>query len=290
MTVMTRKTRTPLRSPVKWVGGKSRTAATIAALAPEGYRRLVEPFCGSAAVFFASRPSTALLTDAVTDLIACLRAVRDAPRELMAVLDEMPNTRERYYEIRGQDPDELDDFQRAARMLYLNKTSFRGLWRVNQQGGMNTPYGDYDRPYYNRETLLDASEALATANLDVADFREVLPQCSDTDWVYLDPPYVPDREWGEYDRYTPDKFTDDAHAALADQVRDLDARGVPWLLTNSNTDAVRDLYDDWHITVLPTRRDVALKSKERSSVDLVVSNYEYELPEAMFSLAAWDAA
>jgi DNA adenine methylase len=263
-----------LRSPLKWAGGKARTAATLAHLAPpDGFMRYIEPFCGSAAVFFAIRPGAALLADAVPDLIVCLRAIRDEPNALMALLDEMPNNQAYFDALRKIDGEHLDELSRAARTLYFNKTAFRGLWRVNRHGEFNTPYGQYNRPYYNRETLLAASAALRCADLVCADFRETLQRCGPGDWVYLDPPYVPDRKWGDFTRYTPGKFGPNDQNDLAAVLKDLDSRGVKWLLTNSNTTVARALYRDWRLAVLPTRRDIALTVAERGSVDLVVSNY-----------------
>jgi DNA adenine methylase len=188
------------------------------------HKRYVEPFCGSAAVFFALRPDQALLADAIEELIVCFEAVRDDPAAVTAHLDQMPNTRAHFNCVRRQMPSELCRTERAARVIYLNKTAFRGLWRVNRKGEFNTPYGDYDRPYYNRETLLAASAALQSAQLRCADFRDVLDACAEGDWVYLDPPYVPDRQWGDFTRYTPGQFGRDDQEELSSRLADLSGR------------------------------------------------------------------
>jgi DNA adenine methylase len=262
-----------LRSFLKWAGGKARTASVLSELAPPNYARYIEPFCGSAAVFLSARPERALLADQNEDLVVCLRQVARRPHRVMALLDTWPNEREFFNEVRAWDPDKLDPLTRSARVIYLNKTSFRGLWRVNRSGAFNTPYGAYDRPYYNRDTLLAASRALRSADIRHADFREVLTDAQPGDWVYLDPPYVPDRAWGDFTRYTAGRFGPDDQKDLALLCQELDYRGVRWLLTNSDTELVRELYDGYPMAALPTRRDITLQSADRASRDLVVSNY-----------------
>lgn len=275
--------RRPLRSYLKWVGGKTRTAPILRELAPtDGYRTYLEPFCGSAAMFFALRPDAAVVSDANEDLVVAHQQVADHPHEVMDQLDRWPNTKQHFLRVRSWDGATLDPVVRAARVVYLNKTAFRGLWRVNRRGGFNTPYGRYDRPYYNRDTFLAASVALREADIVHGDAADVLhAKASRGDWVYLDPPYVPDRTWGDFDRYTTRRFGGTAQVDLTDLLRDLDDAGVRWLLTNSDTDTTRALYADWHLAVLPTRRDVALDASTRASVDLVVSNYDLPHHDAL---------
>lgn len=271
---MTEAAREPLRSFLKWVGGKSRTAGLLASLAPsDGFERYFEPFCGSASVFFALRPDQAVLSDGNLDLISCLTAVRDDPQAVMDQLDEWPNTRSFFNGIRDWDPDELDPMVRAARVIYLNKTAFRGLWRVNRQGRFNAPYGEYDRPYYNPATLRAASAALKHADLRHGCFREILPKAAPGDWVYLDPPYVPDRAWGDFTRYTAGQFAPGDQEDLAELLGELHGDGVRWMLTNSNTRMIRQLYAGYQVRAVATRRDVTLEAAGRPSVDLVITNY-----------------
>jgi DNA adenine methylase len=274
----------PLHSFLKWAGGKTRTARLLASLAPrEGYEIYFEPFCGSAAVFFALQPERAILADDNTDLIACLQQVAADPRAVMTHLDRWPNERAFFSEVRDWDPCELDPVVRAARVIYLNKTAFRGLWRVNRQGRFNTPYGEYDRPYYNRATLLAASAALKHAEIRHASFREILLKAEPGDWVYADPPYVPDRAWGDFTRYTAGRFGPSDQEGLADLLGQLDRDGVRWLLTNSNTKMIRTLYAGYKIQVIATRRDITLQAMDRESVDLVITNYDPPKREGLMS-------
>jgi DNA adenine methylase len=259
---------------LKWVGGKTRTAELLATLAPPGTRRLVEPFMGSAAVFFALRPRRALLGDLNEELVVCFRAVRDDPGAVMALLEAMPNTPNHFRQVRAQSPTGLSDAERAARVIYLNKTAFRGLWRVNRHGAFNVPYGAYDRPLFNRATLLGASAALAAAEIVAADFDGVLDRVRPGDWVYLDPPYVPAGGYSDFRRYTAGQFRRADHERLSARCRELDRAGVPFLLTNTDNDEARALYRGFDAFVVPTRRDVHLDRRRRASTDLLVANYD----------------
>lgn len=258
---------------LKWAGGKARSAKSLVSLAPPFNGCYREPFMGSAAVFFELSPEKAVLSDANEELVVCFREVARDPFEVMDLLDSMQNTRSFYEKVRDQDPSTLSDAERAARVIYLNKTGFRGLWRVNRSGKFNVPYGEYARPYYNRDNLMRVSKALADAEVLHADFEDALSHALRGDWVYLDPPYVPDRRWGDFKRYTRDQFGAEDHERLAEGATRAANRGVFVMLTNSNTRFVRDLYAGWEVRALPTRRDISLKAADRRSVDLVITNY-----------------
>jgi len=264
-----------MKSFLKWAGGKTRTAETLAALAPpEGFETYIEPFCGSAAVFFVALPDRAVLADANEDLIVCLQEVARDAEAVMVAVDSHPKRKEHYLAVRSQDPTTLTRTERAARTLYLNKMAFRGLWRVNRSGQFNVPWGNYEtRRVYDRDGLLLAASALQAADIRHDDFREILLKAEPGDWVYLDPPYVPDRAWGDFTRYTSAQFGPADQRDLAELCAELDRNDVRWLLTNSDTKLVRELYAGFSMHVLPTRRDITLQSADRESVDLVVANY-----------------
>lgn len=262
------------KSFLKWAGGKTRYARFLADLQPPGWSGTYrEPFMGSGALFFFLEPARAVLSDTNADLVICFQMVRDRPHEVMGLLDEMPNNRGFYEVMRSCDSTSLSAPGRAARVIYLNKTGFRGLWRVNRRGIFNTPYGDYQRPYYNEGSLLDASRILQGTQISRCDYLVGLESARPGDWVYLDPPYVPTGAWGDFTRYTADQFGPFDHERLAQVVRDLTARGVFVLLTNSDTPVVRGLYEGCGLATLSTRRDIDLRSQRRQSTDLVVANY-----------------
>lgn len=263
-----------MTSFLKWAGGKTRFAHALRSMAPEFVGTYREPFMGSAAVFFELAPEDAVLSDLNEDLVVCFQEIQRDPFAVMDLLDGMPNTRKYYEDIRRTDRNSLNATERAALVIYLNKTGFRGLWRVNKSGEFNVPYGAYARPYYNRDTVLEASKALQAAKVRCWRYGRALKLAKSGDWVYLDPPYVPTGAWGDFTRYTPDRFPLSEHEKLAEAVRDLDRRGVHFLLTNSDTPLVRDLYSGFPQWTLPTRRDIDLRSDKRASSDLVVANYD----------------
>jgi DNA adenine methylase len=263
------------KSFLKWAGGKTRYASTLVSLAPDFTGSYREPFLGSGAVFFELRPQAAVLSDANEELVVCFRVVATEPESVMARLDEMPNTPEHFERVRRQHPQDLSDLDRAVRVIYLNKTSFRGLWRVNRRNEFNTPYGAYDRPYYNRTTLLRASKALTGVDIRLADFEQAVDEAEMGDWVYCDPPYVPLGGWADFKRYTPGQFGKDDHVRLCEAMRRAAGRGVFVAMTNSDTPFVRDLFGgDFQIFRLATRRDINLKAVSRASSDLIVTNYD----------------
>jgi DNA adenine methylase len=266
------------KSFLKWAGGKTRYASTLVRLAPDFTGTYREPFLGSGAVFFELLPQSAVLSDANPELVVCFQVVAADPDAVMSRLDEMPNTPEHFEAIRRQHPADLSDLDRAARVIYLNKTSFRGLWRVNRRNEFNTPYGAYDRPYYNRATLLRASKALTAAVVKTADFEDAFDEATPGDWVYCDPPYVPLGGWADFKRYTPGQFGESDHVRLCEAMRRTADRGVFVTMTNSDTPFVRELFGaDFQLLRLATRRDINLTAASRRSWDLVATNYDPSL-------------
>ncbi|MCI4040014.1 Dam family site-specific DNA-(adenine-N6)-methyltransferase [Streptomyces sp. TRM75563] len=267
------------KSFLKWAGGKTRYADQLAAIAPPSYGRYFEPFMGSAALFFELGHADSSLSDANPELVICFQQVAKDPEKIMALLDDMPNTREFYNAERSKDPDTLSDFDRAARVIYLNKTGFRGLWRVNRKGGFNVPYGEYDRPYYNRSTLLAASAALKSAEIQHRDFEVALKDAAPGDWVYLDPPYIPLSQFSDFKRYTAGQFGEEDQRRLASAMLEASSRGVHVTMTNSDTPIALEIFSNFHVARMATRRDINLQSQSRGSWDLVFTNYECSLPE-----------
>ena len=267
------------RSFLKWAGGKTRYARTLADIAPDFPGRYWEPFMGSAAVYFELRPPTATLSDANEELVTCFRVVAREPEAVMRLLDERPNTPAYFESVRRQRPADLTDLERAVRVIYLNKTSFRGLWRVNRKGQFNAPYGAYDRPCYNRETLLGAAKALRDVEIVAADYEAQIDKASAGDFVYLDPPYVPLGGWADFKRYTAGQFGRADHVRLRDAMKRASDRGVLVTLSNSETPFVRELFEaDFSIARMATRRDINLQSAKRECWDLVITNYEVASP------------
>jgi DNA adenine methylase len=269
---------------LKWAGGKSQLLSQFAALFPDSIERYAEPFIGGGAVFFHLKARfphlRAFLRDNNEELINCYRAVRDEPEALMRRLDEhlvhFNGDRPRYYyQIREQHR-QTHAVERAARMIFLNKTCFNGLWRVNARGEFNVPLGRYQTvTLYDREKLLAASAALHGADLAVRDFRQTLAETLHGDFVYVDPPYQPVSATANFTAYTSDSFGEAEQRELAGLFQEAARRAARLMLSNSDTPLVRRLYRGFRIVCVTARRAINSKAEKRGAVsELVVLSYE----------------
>ena len=259
---------------LKWAGGKRAALPALTPLMPPAYGDYYEPFVGGGALFFALEPGRAFLNDANEELVNCYAVVRDRVEELLVALARHVNTAEHFRQVRAQRPDELDDVARAARLLFLNRTCFNGLYRVNRRGEFNTPYGRYRNPTLVPEPVLRAaSAALRTATLTAGGYREACATTGPGDLVYFDPPYVPAGGYADFRRYHRDQFREDDHEDLARLFKELDARGCHVRLSNAHTPYVLDLYADWTIHEVTTRRAINSNGDGRGPVrEVLVAN------------------
>jgi len=259
---------------LKWAGGKQALAETLIRQFPKEFRRYFEPFLGGGSVFFTLRPRPALLSDVNSWLINTYQAVRDDWQRVAALLNTMENTRASYLEYRKLPPSKMDTWHRAAHLIYLNKTCFRGLFRVNKRGEFNVPYGEYQRRYYNPANLTEVSALLDTAELRCCDYQESLKEAEKGDFAYLDPPYHKMGGYSDFNRYTADKFREQDHVRLADFCKELDSRGIKWAQSNSNSEFVRSLYGDYRQIMFRSRREINLNSQDRDIKELLIVNYD----------------
>jgi DNA adenine methylase len=266
---------------IKWVGGKGRLLSQLLQLLPKGVdsMRHLEPFVGGAALFFARRPSRAVLCDTNPHLCAMYEAVRDRVDDVIAHLRELATHHdvELYYHRRERyNREQLTADERAALFVYLNKTGFNGLHRVNRSGQFNVSAGRYDKPGILDEGLLRAaSQELASAELRCESFERVLEHAGAGDFVYLDPPYVPVSRTSNFTGYSADGFTLNDQTRLRDVFLELDRRGCKLMLTNSDSDAVRALYAGYVIDVVSAPRSINCATSKRGPVnELVVRNYD----------------
>lgn len=228
---------------------------------------------GSAALFFAAEPKEALLADLNEDLVICFQEMARNHQAIIDRLKRMPNRKDFFLAVRKQNPSRMSRVQRAARVIYLNKTCYGGLWRVNRNGEFNAPYGNHERPTYSAKVMAEAGRLLGRATIRHQSFEATLAVTRQSDWVYLDPPYIPAGGYADFNRYTAGQFRIEDHKRLVECCRDLDGRGVPFLLTNTNNVAARRLYSGFRMYELMTKRDIASNAERRPSSDLVVSNY-----------------
>ncbi len=264
---------------LKWAGGKGQLLDQLRPLLPRTpWRRYFEPFVGSAALFFALRPAEATLSDVNRELVDCYLAVQKHVEPLVRALQEHEYDEELYYQVREQDPAGLELPQRAARTIYLNKTGYNGLYRVNKSGRFNVPFGRYTNPGFRSadslENLRACSRALQSAKIAVRDFGQVVRHARKGDFVYFDPPYVPLSDTADFTSYAAGGFGPSEQQRLAEIVDELSAAGVLVMLSNSDTPAVRALYQRYRIDVVTASRSINSRANGRGKVrEVVVRNY-----------------
>jgi DNA adenine methylase len=260
---------------IKWAGSKRSVMPHLLRFVPHEYATFYEPMVGSGTVFLTLRPARAVLGDVNTELMDCYDVLRSRVEDLIATLGQHVNSYEHYIAVRALDPVELPPVERAARLIYLNKTCYNGLYRVNSRGRFNVPYGRADwANICDAPTLRRISKQLQGVELRTGGFRDNLRGAGAGDFVYLDPPYlVPGTRGARCHRYQPEAFDEEAHLDLAQMFRDLDHRGCHVMLSNSNVPMVRTLYDGYHIEVLPTRRKIHFAADKRDGfTEVLVSN------------------
>lgn len=260
---------------VKWVGGKRALLTQLEALFPRSFERYFEPFVGGGAVFFHLQPETATLADYNADLINAYRVVRDNVEELIAHLHAHRNDEEYYYMMRGLDPETLGPVEQASRLIFLNRTCFNGLYRVNSKGIFNVPFGKHKNPNIcNEEVLRGASFALRGTRLRHKPYMAVLEEARPGDFIYFDPPYHPVSETANFTSYTPGSFSAQDQKDLAETFMALANRGCKVMLSNSDTPLIRELYAAFHIETVMAPRMVNRDASKRGAVsEVVVRNY-----------------
>ncbi|WP_338835374.1 DNA adenine methylase [Neomoorella thermoacetica] len=265
----------PVRPFLKWAGGKGQLLEQLQPLLPQNYSRYLEPMVGGGALFFYLQPAYAILADLNDELINVYRVVRDNVEELIADLRRHRNTREYYYAIRDTDPARLPPVARASRFIYLNRTCYNGLYRVNRLNKFNVPFGRYKNPdIVNAAGLRAASGALQAADLRAGDFSLVLEYARPGDFIYFDPPYQPLNRTSRFTSYTAGNFGEGEQKRLARVFRELTRRGCLVMLSNSDTPLIRELYRDFRIETVHARRAINSRPDRRGSItELVILNY-----------------
>jgi len=271
----------PAKPVVKWAGGKTKILNQLSKYFPREYNNYHEPFMGGGAVFFylfeeiRIKNAKAYLSDSVEEIINLYKVIRDDVERLITISRKHIYDQKYYYYIRSQDPAKLDDIQRASRTLYLNKTCFNGLYRVNSKGQFNVSFGDYTDPVIvNEEALRNASRTFQQAELYAGDFEIVLKNARAGDFVYCDPPYVPLSPTSNFTGYTSGAFGFTDHRRLRDVFAALKERGCYVMLSNSNTDFVRDLYRGCNIKIINATRAINSDASKRGSIkELVILSY-----------------
>jgi len=245
---------------VKWAGGKRKLVDHVISAAPVSFDRYLEPFLGGGAVALALGHHKMLLNDANTELINAYHVIRDNLDALLPLLDEhqRKHSKEYFYNVRAQEPSNLNSVEQAARFIYLNKTCFNGLYRVNKHGQFNVPFGRYKNPIlYNLEDMRKVSVVLQRVELFAEDYHIFLKQhARPGDFIYLDPPYMPISQYSDFKRYTKKQFRENDQHILAQIYNELVKLGAYPVLSNSYSELTLDLYAKHHIQIVYASRNI----------------------------------
>ncbi len=269
---------------LKWAGGKSQLLSQYAALFPTNYRNYYEPFLGGGAVFFHLRPKKSFLSDINLEIINVYRCIRDQVEEVIVALHQhyLQHEESHYYEVRSRIEDSSEWFwignnvERAARILYLNKTCFNGLYRENSRGSFNVPMGRYKNPsIYDPHLLRSCSIQLKSSRIEPVGFEDVLRRArSSNDFVYFDPPYQPLSSTSSFTSYNRYSFTENDQIRLRDAFAKLRDRGVQVMLSNSDCEFIRDLYSDFNIHTISASRFINSQAAKRGKItEVLVTSY-----------------
>lgn len=264
---------------VKWVGGKRQIMFELLKNMPKTYNRYFEPFIGGGALFFELQPNNAYISDMNEELINLYQVVRDNVYELISDLKKHSISKEYFMEIRNidrsKDYQNWSNVQKASRFIYLNRTCFNGMYRVNSQGQFNVPFGNYKNPrIIDENNLINCSNLLRNTEIRHADFSEILKEVKKGDFVYFDPPYVPLSETSSFTSYTKDGFDIDMQFKLRDVCDELDSIGVKVLLSNSDTKLVNELYENYNINKVFASRQINANAEGRGKItEVLVRNY-----------------
>ena len=252
---------------IKWAGGKRKLLPIIKEYIPKNYNTYFEPFIGGGALFFNLQPENAVISESNKRLIRTYKAIKSNVFDVIDLLKTYPYDPDFFKQIRQLDIDNYSDVEVAAWFIYLNKSCFNGLYRVNKQNQFNAPFGRYLNPTIcDENTLLECSKTLQTTSILAADFRDSLKMCKPGDFVYLDPPYVPLSITSSFTSYTSEGFGLKEHTELRDSLIGFKNAGVSFLLSNSSSPIVKDLYKGFEIIEVLAARSINRNSSCRGKI------------------------
>lgn len=267
----------------KWTGGKRKLLPKLKELLPIDYNNYYEPFVGGGALFFELAPKNATINDFNNELINCYIQIKNNPNKLIESLrkHKEKNSKEYYLEIRGLDRldcfSNLSGIERAARIMYMLRVNFNGLYRVNSKNQFNVPYGNYSNPKIVDEELINSiSDYLNSNEIKImsGDFEDSLDTVKSGDFVYFDPPYIPLNETSSFTLYTHEGFSYEDQVRLRDTVRKLTEKGVKVMVSNSSSELTIDLYKEFNVHYVDVTRTNGAKSTSRGVVkEVIITNY-----------------
>lgn len=273
-----------LKPFTKWTGGKRKLLPILKENLPPKYNRYFEPFIGGGALFFEMAPKNAVINDFNSELINAYIQIKDDPDMLFKLLKEhkQKNSKEYYLEVRSFDRDDrinrMTDVERAARILYMLRVDFNGLYRVNSKNQFNVPYGKYKNPkIVDENTIYEISRYLNKNQISIlnVDFEEAVKEVSMGDFVYFDPPYIPLTETSSFTSYTHEGFSFEDQVRLRDLVVELDKRGAYVMLSNSSSPLSYELYKEFNLHEVSAVRTNGASTSSRGKIkELLVTNYD----------------
>lgn len=272
---------------VKWAGGKRQLIPELLKYIPKNFNNYLEPFVGGGALFFELynlgilKDKKVYLFDINEELINAYKIIRNYPNQLIEQLKELKakHNKEFYYQMRELDRKEnyknLDNITKAARFIYLNKTCFNGLYRVNKKGFFNVPMGRYKNPkIVDEENILAVSKALKNAIIKNCDYKEVLNYANENDLIYFDPPYYPLNETAYFTSYTQNDFLEKEQIELFETFKTLASKNCYVLESNSDTKFINNLYKEFKIEKVFAKRAINSKATKRGKItEVLIRNY-----------------
>ncbi len=273
--------KTTIPTFIKWAGGKTQLLSQFETFFPIHFNKYYEPFLGSGAVFFYIKKlypeKEFFLSDNNLELINCYEIVKKDVEGLIELLREhrLKHSKEYYYYQRNIDTTNLSKIESVARFIYLNKTCFNGLFRVNSKGKFNVPIGSYKNPsIFQEKDLREAQKLLQGVTIKAMPFEEIINIAQQKDFVYFDPPYHPLSATSSFTSYTSNSFSEKDQRRLADVYRELDKKGCQLMLSNSYSDFILELYSDYRIETVSAKRMINCNGNGRGAIaEAVILNY-----------------
>ncbi len=267
---------------LKWVGGKRQIMPSIEQHLPKGIKSYIEPFIGGGAVLFHLQPKNAIINDFNAELVNVYNVIKNDLENLIVDLHKHKNDSRYFYEIRALDRTkafkDLSDVERASRIIYLNKTCYNGLYRVNNSGEFNSPFGKYKNPNIVNEPTLRAVNSYLNSNnirIENTDYETILKEADRNSFVYLDPPYHPVSESSNFTGYVQGGWDESDQVRLKESCDRLDEKGIKFLQSNSCASFIKELYVNYHIHIIKANRAINSDGEKRGEVEeVLIKNYE----------------
>lgn len=262
---------------IKWAGSKYKLLPTLLEYLPENYNNYIEPFLGSGAMLFRIKPSQAIVSDINCELINMYQVIKDRVGDLITYLSIMRNTKEYFYAVREWDVELTNEVMRASRFIYLNKTCFNGLYRENSKGEFNVPYGYYKNPKICDDLKLrELSNYLNSNNIEILcqDYTHTLLRAQPNDFIYIDSPYNVVNKTS-FTKYSKKDFKEEDQIRLAKEFKHLNELGCFLLLSNSDTELIREIYKDYEQIQITTNRSINSDGvgRKNTGLELLIKNY-----------------